>query len=281
MWESFINLWPAANRRSLGLTAPIALLVAVSIALVLGAIYYAVHAQNKSVVAQSEKFAQSLLELEENRIKGTVKDWTWWDEARTNLVPRVNEIWAAENLANFLTESLDISWVFVIDAAGKTTYAMVDGESVSTDLDMYLIGNLAELIKRAQDAPMDEPIAHAGFFRSQDGGVQMVAASALTPEFPSGKNFERAPRAVMLFTLAFDEVRLQKIARDFGLENLRIAEPGGSLSEASFNLSEVDGASAGILTWDVASPGETFFSVLVAPIIIACPSSYNLEQSTA
>ena len=53
------------------------LLVVVSIALVLGAIYYAFNAQNKSAVAQSEQFAQSLLELEENRVKAAVKDWTW------------------------------------------------------------------------------------------------------------------------------------------------------------------------------------------------------------
>ena len=166
-------------------------------------------------------------------------------------------------------DSLGFSWVFVTDAAGKTVYGVIDGEVVPKDLDMYLIGNVGELIKRAQDAPMEEPVPHAGFFRAHDGDVQVVAASALTPEYPSGKELEPALRAVMLFIQTFDEERLTKMAEDFGFEDLRIAEPGDSLSEASLNLATVDGASAGILTWDVVSPGETFFGVLAAPIIIA------------
>ena len=229
------------------------LLVVVSIALVLGAIYYAFNAQNKSAVAQSEQFAQSLLELEENRVKAAVKDWTWWDEARTNLYPQVNANWAKKNLADYVMDSLGFSWVFVTDAAGKTVYGVIDGEVVPKDLDMYLIGNVGELIKRAQDAPMEEPVPHAGFFRAHDGDVQVVAASALTPEYPSGKELEPALRAVMLFIQTFDEERLTKMAEDFGFEDLRIAEPGDSLSEASLNLATVDGASAGILTWDVVS----------------------------
>ena len=187
------------------------------------------NAQNKSAVAQSEEFAQSLLELEENRVKAAVKDWTWWDEARTNLYPQVNANWAKKNLADYVMDSLGFSWVFVTDAAGKTVYGVIDGEVVPKDLDMYLIGNVGELIKRAQDAPMEEPVPHAGFFRAHDGDVQVVAASALTPEYPSGKELEPALRAVMLFIQTFDEERLTKMAEDFGFEDLRIC---GSLSPA-------------------------------------------------
>ena len=81
---------------------PVALLVAVSMAVVVGFIWFSARTQDRVALDQSIETVRDAIERELSKVGLAAKDYTWWNEAVENLDVALNENWADNNVGFYI-----------------------------------------------------------------------------------------------------------------------------------------------------------------------------------
>ena len=101
---------------------PIALLVMLSMALVVGFIWFSARTQDEVALRQSIETVSDAMSRQLAKIGLAAKDYTWWDEAVRNLDLTLDENWADNNVGIYIHHVHGYELSLVIDRNDQTVY---------------------------------------------------------------------------------------------------------------------------------------------------------------
>jgi sensor domain CHASE-containing protein len=245
---------------------PVAGLVAGAIALVLAFVLISAVRQDRIALEASTSLARTALAVKEREIARNLKDYAVWEDAYKNLHLDLNVEWAATdgNVGANILNSLGYELAFVVAPGGETVYAVVDGEPTQADaLALFPIG-LRPILREAAEDP--DPVV--GLLQSGPD-IVMVAATALLP--PSGLGVGPPPnaRSTLIFAKKLNAAFLDRIERQYLLDDLELIGAGESGSGAALPLITPDGTPLGEIAWRPDRPGRELLRIVLPPLLLA------------
>ncbi|UCZ85148.1 EAL domain-containing protein [Pseudomonas sp. L5B5] len=192
----------------------------------------------------------------------TIKDYALWGDAYQNLHLKVDLDWAftRQNFGPTLYRDLGFDAVFVIDAQGATTYALVAGQLAAVDARAWLGQRLDALVEQARQTPAGNPVSR---YVSIGGTPALVAADVLSPGNDPQVRADTGPQSVVIFVARLNPPRLLAMGQGLEIQQLQVA-PAGPATDLP-RLALPDGA--GFLQWQPAQPGHQLL-VLVMPLLL-------------
>ncbi|HEX5844663.1 MAG TPA: CHASE4 domain-containing protein, partial [Pseudomonas sp.] len=222
--------------------------------------------QNTRATQQSLFYADKAIQARQKSIVATLSDYAYWGEAYRNLHITVDHEWAytRQNLGPSLFEDFVYEGVFVVDAQGRTPYAVVNGQRVTSSLQQWLKQDIDELLEQARAQTADEqPVVR---FVQIDGQPALLAATGFTTGGDPQVRTLPGPPSLLLFVDLLTPEKLQALGRDFGVDNLRLAtDPADAQATPALPLASV-GAQPLLLRWEPAQPGRQLL-YLILPLL--------------
>ena len=222
--------------------------------------------QNAQATEQSLFYLDKAIRTREKSISATLKDYAYWGEAYRNLHVTLNYEWAytRQNLGPSLFQDFAYEGVFVVDPQGRTSYALANGQRVTSTLEQWLGQDIAELLEQAREQTEDEePVV--GFVQV-NGQPALLAATGFTTGGDPQVDMLAGPPSVLLFVDLLTPAKLQALGRDFGVDNLRLATaPVDPQASPTLALASV-GAEPLWLHWEPAQPGRQLL-YLILPLL--------------
>jgi diguanylate cyclase (GGDEF)-like protein/PAS domain S-box-containing protein len=249
---------------------PVALLVAVAMAVVVGFIWFSARTQDGVALDQSIATVRDAIGRQLAKVGLAAKDYTWWNEAVLNLDLTLNESWADNNVGFYIHHVHGYELSLVIDRADQTIYEQLDGAR-QPELDAFdvLTAELRTLVRRTRQSPIEEPEPATGLLPFGDG-LALVGASAVTPQEPGDLEIPDGPRVVLVYAKKLTEELLEDIAEPLPLSDLRLVPSGTVLETAAFlSLLAPDGGLLGHLVWQPHQPGRAFLRAVAPALGIA------------
>jgi diguanylate cyclase (GGDEF)-like protein/PAS domain S-box-containing protein len=247
--------------------APIALLVAVSMSVVVIFVWFSARAQDEVALRQSVETVRDAIQRQLDKIGLAAKDYTWWDEAVRNLDLTLDENWADNNVGIYIHHVHGYELSLVIDRNDQTVYEQLDGQR-RPDLDAFevLTTELRRLVEQTRNSPMEEPQPAVGLLPFGDGLV-LVGVSAVTPQEVGSVPIAEGPRMVLVYAKKLTQDLLDGIAEPLPLTGLRVVPSDAAVDAAAFlPLFAPAGDLLGHLVWQPHQPGRAFLRV-VAPAL--------------
>jgi diguanylate cyclase (GGDEF)-like protein/PAS domain S-box-containing protein len=209
---------------------PVALLVAVAMAVVVGFIWFSARTQDGVALDQSIATVRDAIGRQLAKVGLAAKDYTWWNEAVLNLDLTLNESWADNNVGFYIHHVHGYELSLVIDRADQTIYEQLDGAR-QPELDAFdvLTAELRTLVRRTRQSPIEEPEPATGLLPFGDG-LALVGASAVTPQEPGDLEIPDGSRVVLVYAKKLTEELLEDIAEPLPLSDLRLV-PSGTVLE--------------------------------------------------
>ncbi|MCK6189108.1 EAL domain-containing protein [Pseudomonas sp. EYE_354] len=245
---------------------------------------YLAHDMDQSEQAESAFHTRKAMQSMEKSMRLTVKDYAFWSDAYKHLHLKVDNEWAYTrgNIGATLFQDFGFQGLFVVDDAGRTVYAVVDGQLQTLDLTEWLDQPITQLLEQARAGVESEtPISTLINVR---GSPALVAAAAITPGTdPTVVADDREP-SVLIFVDILDSAKLGVIGDDFGVDKLHIATPE-EIAKGTF-LPLGDKGSAGSLYWQPEQPGRRLIGVGLpllglAALLVCLMTWVILRRSTA
>ena len=249
---------------------PIALLVALSMAVLMAFIWFSARTQDEVALTQSIATVQDAIGRQLAKIGLAAKDYTWWNEAVLNLDVALNEDWADNNVGFYIHHVHGYELSLVIDRNDQTIYEQLDGER-QPELDAFevLTPQLRALVEQARDTPIEEPEPATGLLPF-GGGLAIVGVSAVTPQAPGDILIPDGPRIVLVYGKKLNQEMLDDIAEPLSLSNLRLIEPEETFASAAFiPLTAPHGDLLGRLLWEPHQPGRAFLQAVTPALGVA------------
>jgi len=241
----------------------LALFVAASIALITIA-----RSQNRAANEQSLFYVKKALDNRSKRLQASVMDYAFWGEAYRNLHAKLDLDWAyaRQNLGPTLFDDQGYEALFVVDAHGGTSYAVIDGKlQRSVDAGQWLRQDLSSLLAAAREsAELGEGVSR---YLSLYGRPTLVAAAALTTGGDPEVAEVPGPASVLLFVDTLSDGELQVLGDDYGIHGLRLARDAAD-AQAQPNLALPVQDVALHLRWEAIEPGHYLLS-LVLPLLVS------------
>lgn len=228
-----------------------------------------IHAQNQNSVEASEHLFETFMASQLEKLDNTTLEYGYWDSAVENMVDTVDTDWIHDNLGIYLSESLGIARVYVVDGDNRTTFASRGGEQVLGDVQADAIeelqGGLEAMLRDVRSDPTDaEPVPRSGIL--MDGGdfhlVSVVRMTTYTVEV------NIATDHVIIFTKAITPSFLAEAGEAFLLGELKIVAPSTETRDAGRPIKTVDGATRGHFTWTPRLPGTEMLPALALGVVV-------------
>lgn len=235
------------------------LLTLVSVAALIGLVYFAAQRQNETALDNTRHVMASVLGALESELSHLVVEYAWWDATYASLFPTPDEKWVEDNIGLYAAEAYDLSWTVVVDEADNVIVATDRGELMDVDFMAITQGGFADLVARTRAGLMEEPEVASGFVVI-DGELNIVSVGAITPESPTEKQLERHVRPVLAYAKRVDKGLLDRIASDFRFDELRLTPPGETGIAAALPLYLADGTYFGNIMSRPTLPGQVFIS---------------------
>ena len=192
------------------------------------------HTEEVESAFYTEKAVRSL----EKSLTVTVKDYAFWGDAYRYLHLRVDPDWAfvRQNVGPTLYSDFGFQGLFVVDEAGQTVYAVVEGELENVSADTWLGQAKAQILATAREgAETETPVT---MFIDLNGTPAVVAAAAITPGTdPTVELDGRAP-SVLIFVDVLDDTKLAALGKEYGVDGLHVATPDERPQVSIFPLGE-------------------------------------------
>lgn len=210
--------------------------------------------EHAALIEDSQRRAATFVQVRARLLQRTLRDHARWnDEAVERLLNRFDGAWADRNLGRDFVVTHDLSYVLVVDQAGRTTYGARYGEALAgLELDRFGMA-LPDLVKLARASGTQEP--PTAMLAVPGESVHLVAASRLTAQAASGAGGGDTG-AVLVLMRRLDGPVLRQVAEDYGFQGYRLAVGSDGLDDAQLPLLDAAGARLGTLTWHVAAPGS-------------------------
>lgn len=218
--------------------------------------------QNHSAEQHNRLDIDKALQTLASSTRTTLKDYALWGDAYQNLHLKVDIDWAftRQNFGPTLYRDLGFDAVFVIDAHGATSYALVAGQLAAVDARTWLGQQLATLVEQTRLTPAGNPVSR---YVSIGGTPALVAADVLSPGNDPEVRADAGPQSVVIFVARLDPPRLLALGKGLDIERLQVA--GGTPASGLPQLVLPDGA--GALQWQPSQPGHQLL-VLVMPLLL-------------
>ncbi|HET6519580.1 MAG TPA: EAL domain-containing protein [Geminicoccaceae bacterium] len=248
---------------------PIAVLVAVAMAVVVAFIWFSAKRQDQIALEQSIESVRTAIQRKVEQVGLVARDYSWWNDSFRNLDLVFDPEWTHTNIGFYIYDVHNFEMSFVVDRADRTVYAQVDGEPVAgADTFALLSHGLAPLVGRARAAPLAEPRPATGLLAVGDG-IAMVGVSAVTPEDPEATPVAPGPRVVLVYAKRLDQEFLDSVAEALPLTGLRLVGAGADASAAVLPLVAPDGTRLDTLVWEPNRPGSEFLRSVSPSLAIA------------
>jgi diguanylate cyclase (GGDEF)-like protein/PAS domain S-box-containing protein len=202
---------------------------------------------------RSAFYAEKAVQTLEKSLRSTIKDYAFWGDAYKHLHMTVDTDWAftRQNLGPTLYSDFGFPGLFVVNAGDRSVYSVVNGELTTVEAADWLGQALGPVLDQARRGADSETTVTT--FLNVRGVPTLVAAAAITPGADPTVQSENGPSSVLLFVETLDNVKLQGIGSDYGIEGLHVATPDEIHKESILPLG--DNGSAGGLHWEPAKPG--------------------------
>jgi diguanylate cyclase (GGDEF)-like protein/PAS domain S-box-containing protein len=245
---------------------------------------YLAHDLDRNEELESAFYTQKAVRALEKAISATVKDYAFWGDAYKHLHAAVDTDWAyvRQNVGPTLYGDFGYQGVFVISAVDQTVYSVINGEMKSVDASSWLTTSLADVLSKARAGAQAETPATT--FVNIGGHPALVAAAAITPGTDPTVEPDDGQPSVLVFVDILEGARLETIGKDYGVDQLRVADADELTEPSVFALGE-NGA-AGSLHWEPPKPGEQLLGlglplVGVAALLVCLMAWAILRRTTA
>lgn len=203
---------------------------------------------------ESSFYAAKAVRSIEHTLGTTLKDYAFWGDAYRYLHMTVDLDWAygRRNMGPSLFTDFGVQGLFVVNQANQTVYSVINGELVSIEAGEWLHQPLEAILEKARAQAQKETVTTT--FVDAGGVPALVAAAALTPGSDSSVDADDKLPSVLIFATLLDDAKLQTMGQDFGVEHMRLADPGKMDSAVTMPLGDL--GSAGALQWTPSTPGQ-------------------------
>jgi diguanylate cyclase (GGDEF)-like protein/PAS domain S-box-containing protein len=262
--ENKSELFPGRFARAV--LVPIAVIMTAALGLSFGFVWYSAQVQDRVTREASVDAMAEFLRTRERQVGRVARDYAWWNDAVRYLQITPDDAWATRNLGGYIYETFGFELSLVIDPAGETTFAAVDGERASLDAWSLVEHGLPQLIETARASSASEPMPTWGL--AEIGGqVAIVAVCAVTPENDGSVLVPPEGRSVLVVAKRVDTDYLSDLLSVVQADDLYIGaiETAGP-QRASLPMIAADGTMLGHLIWTPDRPGTEMFH-RVAPVL--------------
>ena len=195
-----------------------------------------------------------------------VRDYAFWGEAWRNLHVTLNTHWAweEENLGPDLFNEYHYEGVFVVDGAGQTRYAVINGQMADVPLEAWLGTQSTALLRDARG------LQQAALARNAviDHQPALVVAAPITMGKVAYLPTVAGPPSVLIFVYRFTPARLQALGKTLDVWALRSAtDAADAQRQPSMSLGVMEGEQV-VLRWQPKRPGAHLLTLLL-PILAA------------
>ncbi|MEK1895772.1 MAG: EAL domain-containing protein [Rhizobium sp.] len=245
---------------------PMASIVVVAIAVVLGFVLVSASGQNKLEVEASTKLATTALQVKAREVARNLRDYAVWEDVYKNLHETVNAEWAATdgNVGANIYEGLGYEMAFAINPSGKTVYAVIHGAPQKVDALQMMPHGLKDLLHVA--SIQTDPVT--SIIKSGED-VFIVAATGILPPSIERSTVRPGDLSMLVFAKKLDQKFLDGIGRDYLLNGLAISPTKPIDAEASIPLLTQDRVYLGSITWFPAKPGYQLLRFILPPLAVA------------
>jgi len=233
---------------------------------------------------ESAFYTRKALHGLEKSLRSTVKDYAFWGETYRHLHLRVDTDWAyvQENIGATLYNDFGFQGIFVVNAANRTVYSVVEGKITKIEVTRWLnhpIGSLLEVARAGAQA--GTPVTA---FVDAGGIPALVAAAAITPGTDPTVAVDGKTPSVLLFVTRLDPSRLETIGKDYGIHDLHVVSRNDAPDDSVYALGE--NGTAGTLQWSPLEPGERLLTLGlpllgIAALCVGLMTLFILRRATA
>ena len=211
------------------------------------------HRQNNEAIQQDVNLMRQAWQQQQEQMIIDVRDYANWGEGWKNLHLTVNKVWAwdEENFGPGLYQEYHYDGVFIIDGAGNTRYAVVDGKLSETTLESWIGGQSQLLLAAARNQ------AATGVSRNVMIGDNpaLLAAAPITPGKVPDLPTIVGPPSVMVFISILTSDKLHALGKTLNVIAPQIAS---SEHDAQFEprlvLPVIQGEPL-VIRWQAKDPG--------------------------
>jgi len=221
--------------------------------------------QNRDATEHDRQRLRQAWDARQETMLTEVRDYAFWREAWRNLHLTLNKRWAwdEENLGPDLYSEYHYEGVFVVDSAGRTRYAVINGKLADMPLGAWVGAQSAELlrdVRRLKNTALarNAVIAHQPAIIVAAPISRGKAASLLEqPDAPS----------VLIFVNLFTPAKLEALGKMLDVWAPRGNADGEARQLPTMTLEAIDGGAV-TLRWQPKMPG-TRLLMLMLPILAA------------
>lgn len=274
---------PTVTSRSIGsmavwrVAAPVIALMLGAFVLAGGAVWFAAEEVDRQSVETSKRLARTALENAAENLEAWVKDYAFWDETIAKVVDSLDEEWTVDKIGQYMFDTIGSSITIALSAENHVLYVASDEarDSLPNGFADVVLPKLAPLLELARVTPMEEPVGVSAFVDTPVG-VLLVAAAAITPEYPTEQQLQPHTRPVLLYFKTLRGDTLTAISERYFLPELHLTTVPHGLSEHATQLNGPDGEPVAWVDWTPARPGRALlvsarvpFAILVIVLLAA------------
>lgn len=240
----------ADRRFDLHVMLPIAAMIVVLCALLLGVVCWTAWERDRSALDASRRVVEGAIGSRRETLADQVTDYVIWNNAFRFLHEEaIDPGWADDNVGFWVFQSLHIELSFVVRPDDTVAYAMRMGQRAAERVGREVPAGLRELVDRARS---DRPKRGVTAFVLIDGRPAVAGAGIIRPEHDPPP----ADPSLLLFVDLIDRSFLERLTHHFGLIDLRWQTAGEEPLPGRLALHTSDGMALGTLAWRIDLPGS-------------------------
>lgn len=210
------------------------------------------HQQNSDSIKQDANLMRQAWQQQQQEMIVDARDYANWGEGWKNLHLTVNKVWAwdEENFGPGLYKEYHYDGVFVVDGAGKTRYAVINGQLSNASLESWLGAQSTLLLQEARTL-------HDAMARNVkvENSPAIVVAAPITPGKVPDLPTIPGPESVMVFVNIFSADKLQALGNSLNVLDPHLAS---NEDEAQYEARLVEPVVQGeplVIRWRPKDPG--------------------------
>ncbi|WP_424932072.1 bifunctional diguanylate cyclase/phosphodiesterase [Amaricoccus macauensis] len=245
---------------------PMACAILASIFMVVGFVIFTAQGQNRLEVESSSMLADTAVKVNKRHIARNLKDYAVWEDVYYHLHEGLDVDWAATdgNVGANVYEGLGYELAFVIDPAGETVYAVIEGTPQDTSAEEFVPEGLDQII---QTGTLSRNPA-VGVASSSDG-LLLIASMGIIPPSISDEALPSEERSSLVFAKRLDQSFLERMGNEYLLKGLKIIAADEAAAGATIPLASLNGETMGYLMWSPEQPGYELLRLLLPPLVIS------------
>lgn len=268
------------------LVVPIAALMAVIAALLLGVAIYGGRMMNETALEGQRALINNALDARVVRALAEIKSVAWWDDAVINASDeKKNHEWLAMEFGAYITESYSHDRIIVLDGHDRPTFAYADGARIKAATSVADIAGLSALVSQARGGLKPGGKQHdANFLPPPENKAQLidwkygrwaagittvgvrpaiVAVMTITPSVDAA--LLRPDPHLLVSVIHIDNILINELARVAIMPDLSFMKAADA-RDGRYSLLADDGRKLAELRWSPRQPGNILLHTVVPMI---------------